>query len=269
MPFFFNIVLPALVLTATTTLVGPTIQVSKEASWRRSCCGDEEEELVAEGSGRWPLEIISTEVLLRLGSNERRCNWLATARAGAATTTSDRLATTEVAYGEEQQLLLMIDRCWWQRRIWFRRARVTVAGAIRPSSSISSSTLSEKVMEGEKQEAIEKEVAKVPDVSLKELSRKLEEFALERDWMQFHSPRNLLLAVVGEVGELAEIFMWRGEVAKGLPNWEESDKEHLGEELSDVLLYLIRLSDICGVDLGEAALKKIVKNAIKYPAKAT
>ncbi|THU73126.1 hypothetical protein C4D60_Mb04t19510 [Musa balbisiana] len=127
----------------------------------------------------------------------------------------------------------------------------------------------EKVMEGDKQEAIEKEVAKVTDVSLKELSRKLEEFALERDWMQFHSPRNLLLAVVGEVGELAEIFMWRGEVAKGLPNWEESDKEHLGEELSDVLLYLIRLSDICGVDLGEAALKKIVKNAIKYPAKAT
>ncbi|CAD5174518.1 uncharacterized protein LOC135609078 [Musa acuminata AAA Group] len=124
-------------------------------------------------------------------------------------------------------------------------------------------------MEGDKQEAIEKEVAKVTDVSLKELSRKLEEFALERDWMQFHSPRNLLLAVVGEVGELAEIFMWRGEVAKGLPNWEESDKEHLGEELSDVLLYLIRLSDICGVDLGEAALKKIVKNAIKYPAKAT
>ncbi|CAL9086331.1 unnamed protein product, partial [Musa textilis] len=139
--------------------------------------------------------------------------------------------------------------------------------AIRPSSI--SSALSEKVMEGEKQEAIEKEVAKVTDVSLKELSRKLEEFALERDWMQFHSPRNLLLAVVGEVGELAEIFMWRGEVAKGLPNWEESDKEHLGEELSDVLLYLIRLSDICGIDLGEAALKKIVKNAIKYPAKAT
>lgn len=51
-------------------------------------------------------------------------------------------------------------------------------------------------MEGDKQEAIEKEVAKVTDVSLKELSRKLEEFALERDWMQFHSPRNLLLAVV-------------------------------------------------------------------------
>ncbi len=72
---------------------------------------------------------------------------------------------------------------------------------------------------------------------------------------------------VGEVGELSEIFQWRGEVDRGLPNWEESDKEHLGEELSDVLLYLIRLSDICGIDLGDAASKKIVKNAIKYPAK--
>ena len=72
---------------------------------------------------------------------------------------------------------------------------------------------------------------------------------------------------MGEVGELSEIFQWKGEVAKGLPNWDESDKEHLAEELSDVLLYLIRLADICGIDLGEAALKKIVKNAIKYPIK--
>lgn len=70
---------------------------------------------------------------------------------------------------------------------------------------------------------------------------------------------------VGEVGELSEIFQWRGEVDRGLPNWKESDKEHLGEELSDVLLYLIRLADICGIDLGDAATKKIVKNSIKYP----
>ena len=78
----------------------------------------------------------------------------------------------------------------------------------------------------------------------------------------------LCLLQVGEVGELSEIFQWRGEVGKGLPNWEESDKEHLGEELSDVLLYLIRLADICGIDLGDAATKKIVKNAVKYPPKA-
>ncbi|KAL2530821.1 NTP Pyrophosphohydrolase MazG-related [Forsythia ovata] len=109
--------------------------------------------------------------------------------------------------------------------------------------------------------------AKAVDISLKDLSNKLEEFAKARDWEKYHSPRNLLLAMVGEVGELSEIFQWRGEVDKGLPNWKESDKEHLGEELSDVLLYLIRLADICGIDLGDAAARKIVKNAIKYPPK--
>lgn len=72
---------------------------------------------------------------------------------------------------------------------------------------------------------------------------------------------------VGEVGELSEIFQWKGEVPRGLPGWEEREKEHLGEELSDVLLYLIRLSDICGIDLGKAALRKMKLNAIKYPAK--
>ncbi|XP_021768956.1 dCTP pyrophosphatase 1-like isoform X1 [Chenopodium quinoa] len=105
----------------------------------------------------------------------------------------------------------------------------------------------------------------VKEISLKDISKKLEEFAQARDWEKYHSPRNLLLAMVGEVGELSEIFQWKGEVAKGLPNWEDSDKEHLGEELSDVLLYLIRLSDICGIDLADAALKKMVKNAVKYP----
>ncbi|KAJ1438902.1 dCTP pyrophosphatase 1 [Sesbania bispinosa] len=105
------------------------------------------------------------------------------------------------------------------------------------------------------------------DVSLQELSKRLAEFAEVRGWDQYHSPRNLLLALVGEVGELSEIFQWKGEVAKGLPNWTSDDKEHLEEELSDVLLYLIRLADVCGLDLGQAALTKIVKNAQKYPVK--
>ncbi|KAL3506159.1 hypothetical protein ACH5RR_031541 [Cinchona calisaya] len=119
-------------------------------------------------------------------------------------------------------------------------------------------------MGGEEEKIAEE---RIMDISLKDLSNKLEEFAKARDWEKYHSPRNLLLAMVGEVGELSEIFQWRGEVDKGLPNWEESDKEHLGEELSDVLLYLIRLADICGIDLGDAATKKIIKNAIKYPPK--
>lgn len=70
---------------------------------------------------------------------------------------------------------------------------------------------------------------------------------------------------VGEVGELSEIFQWKGEVARGLPGWEEKEKVHLGEELSDVLLYLVRLSDVCGIDLAQAALRKLQLNANKYP----
>ncbi|KAK7272336.1 hypothetical protein RJT34_28860 [Clitoria ternatea] len=103
------------------------------------------------------------------------------------------------------------------------------------------------------------------DVSLQELSNRLAEFAEVRGWDEYHSLRNLLLALVGEVGELSEIFQWKGEVAKGLPNWSCDDKEHLEEELSDVLLYLVRLADVCGLDLGQTALTKVVKNAQKYP----
>ncbi|XP_052187035.1 uncharacterized protein LOC127797887 [Diospyros lotus] len=104
-------------------------------------------------------------------------------------------------------------------------------------------------------------------VTLDLLKKKMAEFARERDWERFHSPRNLLLALVGEVGELSEIFQWKGEVPKGLPDWEDAERVHLGEELSDVLLYLVRLADICGIDLGAAALRKVELNALKYPAR--
>lgn len=68
------------------------------------------------------------------------------------------------------------------------------------------------------------------------------------------------------MGELSEIFQWRGEVPRGLPGWSPAEREHLGEELSDVLLYLVRLADVCGVDIGGAVLRKLEKNAQKYPA---
>ncbi|EFJ16919.1 hypothetical protein SELMODRAFT_115605 [Selaginella moellendorffii] len=102
-------------------------------------------------------------------------------------------------------------------------------------------------------------------LSLQELAKKMDDFAKARDWDQFHSPRNLLLALVGEVGELSEVFQWKGEVQKGLPDWTAAEKEHLGDELSDVLLYLTRLADVCGVDLSQAALRKLAKNDKKYP----
>jgi dCTP diphosphatase len=103
---------------------------------------------------------------------------------------------------------------------------------------------------------------------LEDLRQRIHAFAAEREWETFHTPRNLVLALVGEVGELAEIFQWRGDSGSppNLAGWTAKDREHLGEELSDVLIYLVRLSDRCGVDLSAAAVAKLAKNAAKYPA---
>lgn len=57
----------------------------------------------------------------------------------------------------------------------------------------------------------------------------------------------------GEVGELNEIFQWRGEVTPGLPDFSAAERQHVGEEISDVLLYLVRLADVCGLDLAACA----------------
>ncbi len=99
--------------------------------------------------------------------------------------------------------------------------------------------------------------------SLHALRDALRRFAAERDWERFHSPKNLASALIVEAGELLEPFQWLGE--------EESRQlsgaqlEHVGEELADVLLYLVRLADVLGVDLHAAALRKIGINARKYP----
>ena len=100
------------------------------------------------------------------------------------------------------------------------------------------------------------------------IRQRLREFAVQRDWDQFHTPRNIALALVGEIGELAECFQWKGDAGctAGLPDWEPKKKEALSEELADCLLYLIRLADKCGVDLPAATERKLAKNAAKYPA---
>ncbi|CAL8331324.1 unnamed protein product [Lota lota] len=102
--------------------------------------------------------------------------------------------------------------------------------------------------------------------TFEEVRRLQAEFTDERDWNQFHQPRNLLLAMVGEVGEVAELFQWRGEVAEGLPDWTDSEREQLGQELSDVLIYLVELAEKCHVDLPQAVLRKMALNRLKYPA---
>lgn len=102
--------------------------------------------------------------------------------------------------------------------------------------------------------------------TLEQLRQNLAAFAAERHWEQYHTPRNVLLALVGEVGELSELFQWKGEVKHGLPEFSTEEKQAVAEELSDVLLYLVRMADACDIDLATAAVDKIKKNAAKYPA---
>ena len=90
-------------------------------------------------------------------------------------------------------------------------------------------------------------------------------FREERDWEQFQDPKSVLLALVGEVGELAELLQWLpADRAKALIA-DEPLHTRVAEELADVLVYLVGLAEQCGVDLGPAALAKIEKSADKHP----
>lgn len=100
--------------------------------------------------------------------------------------------------------------------------------------------------------------------ALTELRDRLRGFAAERDWDQFHSPKNLAMALIVEAGELVEHFQWLTEAESRQP--PPATRAKIEEELADVLLYLIRLADRLDVDLEQAARAKIERNAKKYPA---
>lgn len=93
----------------------------------------------------------------------------------------------------------------------------------------------------------------------------LQKFADERDWQQFHSPKNLAMALTGEVGELVEIFQWRTEEESWQVAQAPESAAHVRQELADVALYLVRLASVLQVDLNAAIQDKLVMNAKKYP----
>ncbi len=98
---------------------------------------------------------------------------------------------------------------------------------------------------------------------LEGLRERLRAFAQARDWDQFHSPKNLAMALVAEAGELVEHFQWLTEAqSRAL---EPAKAAAVADELADVLIYLVRLADKLGVDLLAAANAKIARNAAKYP----
>ncbi|BBP57086.1 nucleotide pyrophosphohydrolase [Pseudomonas sp. St316] len=102
-------------------------------------------------------------------------------------------------------------------------------------------------------------------IDVANLEASLQRFADDRDWQQFHSPKNLLLALTGEVGELCEVFQWMSEADSVAAAKHPSTAQAVKDELADVFMYLVRLSSVLGVDLNEAVTSKLALNDQKYP----
>lgn len=102
-------------------------------------------------------------------------------------------------------------------------------------------------------------------MTIESLTAQLREFAKEREWEQFHTPKNLAMALSGEVGELLSEFQWLQD--DDIPDWlrDPSNRTAVEHEMADVFGYLLRLADVLGTDLEEALRAKIQVNGKKYP----
>lgn len=100
-------------------------------------------------------------------------------------------------------------------------------------------------------------------MDLDELRRDVRQFAKDRDWERYHTPKNLCMAMSVEMAELVEHFQWL--TPEESLNLSEEKKGEVAFEMADVMLYMIQLSEVMNVDLEKAIREKMVLNAIKYP----
>jgi dCTP diphosphatase len=103
-----------------------------------------------------------------------------------------------------------------------------------------------------------------PADSLDDLRERLRRFAAERDWNQFHTPKNLSMSIAIEAAEIMEHFQWL--TPSQSFNLDSAARREVALEIADVLLYLVRLADVLDIDAVAAAQEKIALNAKKYPA---
>ena len=106
-------------------------------------------------------------------------------------------------------------------------------------------------------------------MNLADLQATLRHFAAERDWQPFHTPKNLSTALMVEAAELAEVFQWMTPEESREAHLAPASKQHIGEEVADVLLYLMQVADHCQIDVRAAVRDKLARNALKYPPKRT
>ena len=97
---------------------------------------------------------------------------------------------------------------------------------------------------------------------MKELQKIIQEFIRERDWEQYHAPKNLAMALSVEAAEIVEIFQWK----KAEEDLSVEELQHLRQEIGDVLVYLLELAEKFDIDIVQAAKEKMILNGQKYPA---
>ncbi len=102
------------------------------------------------------------------------------------------------------------------------------------------------------------------DAQLDQLTDDIRQFVAERDWEQFHSPKNLAMALSVEAAELVEIFQWMPQAQSS--NLSAADLEHARHEIADILIYLLRIADRLDINVIAAVKEKIRVNQKKYPA---
>jgi NTP pyrophosphatase (non-canonical NTP hydrolase) len=102
-------------------------------------------------------------------------------------------------------------------------------------------------------------------MSLSELTDALRRFRDERNWAQFHTLRNLIVSLNLEAAELLELTQWKSDAEMASLASDPDAREALRDECADVLLYLLLIADRSGIDLIDAAQRKLEKNAAKYP----
>lgn len=107
--------------------------------------------------------------------------------------------------------------------------------------------------------------AEAPLVDVSRLQQVVAQFARERDWERFHSPKNLAMALAAETGELLELFQWLGEDESRRVAREPGTAREVRDEIADVLVYLVRLAGVLEIDLDEAVRSKLATNAARYP----
>tara|TARA_Y100000768_G_scaffold358720_1_gene314714 strand:+ start:39 stop:398 length:360 start_codon:yes stop_codon:yes gene_type:complete len=105
----------------------------------------------------------------------------------------------------------------------------------------------------------------VNSIDVKSIDDKVSKFIEERDWDQFHSIKNLVMALSVEASELVEIFQWSSEEVSNQVNDDEKLKQKVSEEIADIFIYLMRIAKKSGIDIEKSCLDKVEANSQKYP----